>query len=291
MRRILAVTGVGVAAVAMLAGSSLRPVRAQDDAAKPAYYTEKVRPILEQSCGTCHLNGNYRGGLGLGTKAETMQGGDSGVVIVPGDPDKSLLVKLIRHEGPPEHPGMPPGRNKLSDEDIAIVTRWVKAGAVMPDAPVAGQGGPRGGVVRGQSMDLASAKKMVAAVEAVAEQKKQHVAICVMDTNGDIVVFERMNGTDRIPLTTSQGKARTVLLFGISTGMIADAQRDKKPVTAVITAPPIGSGGGEMTLMRGGLPIMKDGKMIGSIGVGGSASEEDEKFAQIGIDAAGLTSK
>ena len=71
--------------------------------------------------------------------------------------------------------------------------------------------------------------------------------------------------------------------------MIADAQRDKKPVTATITPLPIGGGGGEITVMRGGLPIMKDGKMIGSIGVGGSASEEDEAFAQIGIDAAGLT--
>jgi glc operon protein GlcG len=139
-------------------------------------------------------------------------------------------------------------------------------------------------------MDLTTAKKMVAAVEAAAAAKKQNIAVCVMDANGDVVSFERMNGTDRIPLATSQGKARAVLMFGIPTGMIADAQRDKKPVTAAISALPIGGGGGEITLMRGGLPIMKDGKMIGSIGVGGSASEEDENFAQIGIDAAGLTS-
>ena len=115
--------------------------------------------------------------------------------------------------------------------------------------------------------------------------------MCVMDMNGDVVAFERMNGTDRIPLATSQGKARTVLMFGMSTGSIADAQRDKKPVVATVNALPIGGGGGEMTFLRGGLPILKDGKMIGSIGVGGSASEQDEHFAQVGIDAAGLTSK
>lgn len=134
MRRILAGIGVGAAVVAVLAGSGLQPVAAQDDAAKPAYYTEKVRPILEQNCGMCHLNGNYKGGLGLGTKADTMQGGDHGVAIVPGDPANSLLVKLIRHEGPADHPmPMPQGGGKLSDEDIAIITRWVKAGAVMPE--------------------------------------------------------------------------------------------------------------------------------------------------------------
>ena len=152
----------------------------------------------------------------------------------------------------------------------------------MPDVPmpvIMGMGGMgRAGAARGQSMDLMTAKKMVAAVEAAAAAKKQNIAVCVMDANGDVVAFERMNGTDRIPLATSQGKARAVLMFGVPTAMIADAQRDKKPVTATIKALPIGGGGGEITLLRGGLPILKDGKMIGAIGVGGSASGEDEGF-------------
>jgi uncharacterized protein GlcG (DUF336 family) len=289
MRKILTVVGVSVATAAVLAGSSLQPVAAQDDASKPAYYSERIWPILQDRCGECHLNGNLKGGLSLATKADALEGGDDGVVLVPGDPAKSLLVKMIRHEGPTDHPVMPPRGAQLTAEQIASVTNWVKAGAIMPDVPppvILGMGR----AARGQSMDLTTAKKMVAAVEAAAAAKKQNIAVCVMDANGDVVSFERMNGTDRIPLATSQGKARAVLMFGIPTGMIADAQRDKKPVTAAISALPIGGGGGEITLMRGGLPIMKDGKMIGSIGVGGSASEEDENFAQIGIDAAGLTS-
>jgi glc operon protein GlcG len=132
------------------------------------------------------------------------------------------------------------------------------------------------------TMDLASAKKLVAAAEAAATALNDHVAICVMDTNGDVVLSERMDGLrDRVPLSTSQGKARAVLIFGIPTGQIADAQRDKKPITAMITTPT----SGDLTVMRGGLPIMKDGKMVGSIGVGGSATESDEKYAQAGIDA------
>jgi mono/diheme cytochrome c family protein len=126
-------------AAAALAGSGLRPVAAQDDASKPAFYTSKVRPILETNCGKCHFATNHRGGLSLETKAGTLKGGRDGAVIVPGDPANSLLVKLIRHEGPADDPmPMPPSPNpKLSDADIATVTAWIKAGAVMPDDPAA----------------------------------------------------------------------------------------------------------------------------------------------------------
>jgi mono/diheme cytochrome c family protein len=134
MRRVLA--GVGVTAVAVLAGLGLRGVAAQDAANKPAFYTEKVRPILQTNCGKCHFDVNHKGGLSLMTKASTLKGGRDGVVIVPGDPADSVLVKLIRHEGPPDDPKpMPPKLPKLSDEDIAVIEQWVKAGAVMPDDP------------------------------------------------------------------------------------------------------------------------------------------------------------
>jgi glc operon protein GlcG len=155
--------------------------------------------------------------------------------------------------------------------------------------PPQGQQGGRGPAQQGQqgppqTMDLATAKKMVAAAEAAAAAANEHVAICVMDSNGDVVLSERMDTVPRIPITTAQGKARSVLMFGMPTGQIADAIRDKKPITASVKAPPMGNGG-EITLMRGGLPIMKDGKLVGAIGVGGSSSENDEKYSQIGIDA------
>jgi len=152
------------------------------------------------------------------------------------------------------------------------------------------QGGARNAPQQGsvQFLDLAAAKKMVAAAEAAATAANQHVAICVMDANGDVVLEERMDTTPHIPIVTAQGKARAVLLFGMPTGQIADAIQQKKPVDASVTAPPVGVGGGEITVMRGGLPVIKDGKIIGAIGVGGSASEQDEKFSQAGIDALGL---
>jgi len=287
MYRILTVVGIGIATAAVLAGGNLQSAAAQDDPGTASYYSQKVRPIFEQRCGMCHMNGNFSGGFGLGTKADTLQGGDKNTDVVPGHPERSMLVKLIRQEGTTyDMKNMPLGRNKLSDGEIAIIENWVKAGAVMPpDTPELIQAAG----VR-QTMTLFFAKKMVAAAKAAAEAQNEHIAICVMDMNGDIVAFARTDKANSNQIGASQGKARAVLLFGVPTGTIADAQRANKPVTAMIASPAAGAVGGQITLTRGGLPIFQGGKMIGSIGVGGSLSEQDEKYAQIGIGAAGLAS-
>ncbi|WP_263367307.1 c-type cytochrome domain-containing protein [Edaphobacter bradus] len=115
---------------------TLRPGRtraaADEEAAKQEFYTAKVQPILESNCYRCHGGMNHRGGLSLATRAGILKGGHDGAVIVPGDPAKSLLVRLIRHEGPQDDPMPMPPRSKLSDADIATVERWVRAGAIIP---------------------------------------------------------------------------------------------------------------------------------------------------------------
>ena len=70
--------------------------------------------------------------IGAGFAAGNLKGGHDGQVIVPGHPEQSLLVKLIRHEGPANDPMPMPPKSKFSDADIATVEQWVKAGAVMP---------------------------------------------------------------------------------------------------------------------------------------------------------------
>jgi len=107
-----------------------------EEAGKPQFYTQKVQPIFASNCYRCHGGMNHRGGLSLSTRATILRGGKDGVVIVPGDPERSLLVKLIRHQGPANDPRPMPPKAKLSDADIATVERWIRAGAVMPsDAP------------------------------------------------------------------------------------------------------------------------------------------------------------
>ena len=127
--------GLGLVGVGLL-GWGLRSATvqaAQQDAAKPEFYTTRVQPILQANCYRCHGGLNHRGGLSLATRAGILKGGHDGPVVIPGDTAKSLLVRLIRHEGPANDPmPMPPKLPKISDADIATVEQWVKAGAIMP---------------------------------------------------------------------------------------------------------------------------------------------------------------
>lgn len=111
------------------------PVAAAPDPGSAEFYTKNVQPILQTNCYRCHGGMNHRGGLKLDTQAGLMRGGKDGAVITPGDPAKSLLITLIRHEGPADDPMPMPPKDKLSDADIATVTAWVKGGAHMPPDP------------------------------------------------------------------------------------------------------------------------------------------------------------
>lgn len=134
----VAVGAVSLAAVATLwqphvVAASPAP---NPDAGSVEFYQQKVKPIFDANCFRCHGGVNHRGGLSFDTQAGLMKGGHDGVVVVVGHPEDSLLVKLIRHEGPANDPmPMPPKGDKLSDADIATVTAWIKAGAKMPADP------------------------------------------------------------------------------------------------------------------------------------------------------------
>ncbi len=130
---------------AMLAGSMLlafgrlampHAVHAAGDssseAAKLQFYKTSAEPVLRTNCYRCHAGLNRRGGLQMDTRDGLLRGGHDGAAIVPGHPEQSLLIKLIRHEGPKDDPmPMPPKGDKLSDADIATVTQWISDGAVM----------------------------------------------------------------------------------------------------------------------------------------------------------------
>ncbi|MCP4859427.1 MAG: DUF1549 domain-containing protein [Fuerstiella sp.] len=102
------------------------------DPATLEFVTEKVQPLLATRCLKCHSGDkdDLKGNLSLNSRAAMLAGGDSGPSIVPGAPDKSLLIDAINWRGDYEMPAksrMPPG-------EIAILTRWVKMGAPWSDA-------------------------------------------------------------------------------------------------------------------------------------------------------------
>jgi len=93
--------------------------------AEPAVSFEAdVRPILKAYCFECHGEGDKpKGGLDLRLARLLRQGGKSGPGVVAGKPDESLLLERVANET------MPPGKKKLSAEQIAVLRRWVAAGA------------------------------------------------------------------------------------------------------------------------------------------------------------------
>src|SRR6266481_699322 len=82
-------------------------------------FEEKVRPLLAANCWECHGAKKQESGLRLDSRPAVIEGGDSGErAVVPGDPERSLLVKAINHLGEYH---MPPKR-KLADDEIAALT-------------------------------------------------------------------------------------------------------------------------------------------------------------------------
>jgi hypothetical protein len=90
------------------------------------FFGTRVRPVLSTNCLSCH-SGQPQGGLHIDTLEHLLKGGQSGPAVVPGDPDKSLLIQAVLQKQ--ERLKMPPGK-RLSDEEIAALVEWVKQGVV-----------------------------------------------------------------------------------------------------------------------------------------------------------------
>jgi hypothetical protein len=95
-----------------------------------SFFESKVRPVLVEHCYECHsAETKQKGGLLLDSREALRKGGDNGPAIVPGDPEKSLLIRAVRHA---DRDLLMPPKNKLSDTEIAALTEWVKMGAPDP---------------------------------------------------------------------------------------------------------------------------------------------------------------
>jgi hypothetical protein len=95
------------------------------------FFEKKIHPVLVNRCYECHsaTAKKLRGGLHLDSRGGVSRGGDSGPAIVPGEPDKSLLIKAIRQTDPALK--MPP-KGKLSAQEIADFEEGVRRSAPDP---------------------------------------------------------------------------------------------------------------------------------------------------------------
>lgn len=130
--------------VALAFGALATTAGAGDDAAsdaRVAFFEERVRPVLAETCGECHgHDGVPRAGLRLTHRETLLHGGASGPAAVPGDPDASLLLRALSYEDPELQ--MPPD-GRLPDDVLADIETWIRDGMTWPDdgrAPIAIEG-------------------------------------------------------------------------------------------------------------------------------------------------------
>jgi Protein of unknown function (DUF1549)/Protein of unknown function (DUF1553)/Planctomycete cytochrome C len=130
-----------IAAVAFEAAPNA--ARAQEKPASPEqirFFESSIRPLLVDHCQKCHGSQKQRADLRLDSRASILKGGESGPAAIPGHPEKSLLIKTVRHvSGTPK---MPDGK-KLSDREIADLTHWVRMGLPYPESLAAPKVDPK----------------------------------------------------------------------------------------------------------------------------------------------------
>ncbi len=115
---------------ALASGANIAP-----DASLEDFFEARIRPLLVERCLDCHGPSKQMASLRLDSRQAVLIGGQSGPAIDLAQPEGSLLIRAVRHEG---DIAMPP-TGQLSDEEISALAEWVSRGAVWPMEPAAEQ--------------------------------------------------------------------------------------------------------------------------------------------------------
>jgi uncharacterized protein GlcG (DUF336 family) len=120
-------------------------------------------------------------------------------------------------------------------------------------------------------MDLLTiAKKIADRVESESLSSKVPVAVCVIDTHGNIVLQHRMSGAPAFSLELSERKAYTSALVGMRTADLVPLVQPGQPLFPLIMV-----SGGRYSAMGGGVPLTNEGQVIAGVGVSGGTTEQD----------------
>jgi uncharacterized protein GlcG (DUF336 family) len=122
------------------------------------------------------------------------------------------------------------------------------------------------------------AKTVAAAALAEAKKNNWRMAFTIVGPAGELVYFEKMDGTQMASGELSQGKARTAAMYRRPTKIFADQFAAGNTAFMTFPAPPIAS--------EGGVPITVNGKIIGAIGASGGTGQQDGVAAAAGAGAA-----
>ena len=128
----------------------------------------------------------------------------------------------------------------------------------------------------GVSIGLERAKQVMAAAEAEAKRRNWKINIAVVDTNGELVHFSRMEGAQIASGPISIGKARTSARFRRETRVFYNAYETGH--TSAGTVDPT------LVANPGGFPLVEGGKLIGAVGCSGGTGDQDATVCKVGAD-------
>ena len=129
-------------------------------------------------------------------------------------------------------------------------------------------------------LELADVKAIAAAAEAEALKNKWAVTIAIVDDGGHLLWLQRLDGAAPISAHIAPGKANTAAVGRRESKVYEDMINGGR--VSFLSAPDLKG------LLEGGVPILKDGNVIGAVGVSGVKSNEDAQIARAGIAAIGL---
>ena len=127
---------------------------------------------------------------------------------------------------------------------------------------------------------LADARRVIAAAEAKAAQIGQPMNIAVVDGGGNLVSHVRMDGAWIGSIDISINKAFTSRAFDITTKDLADNSQSGDQFFGIHV-----SNRGRIMIFAGGIPLKRDGRVVGAIGVSGGSGEQDHSVAEAGAGA------
>lgn len=130
----------------------------------------------------------------------------------------------------------------------------------------------------GAPITLEQAKKVLAGAEAEARKNSWNVVIAILDSGGHLVLLQRLDNTQFSSIEVAQKKAYSAVAFRRPTKVFQDL---------------VAAGGEGLRILKlegaipieGGVPLILDGKIVGSIGISGVTSQQDNQIAKAGSDA------
>ena len=127
------------------------------------------------------------------------------------------------------------------------------------------------------ALTLDEANRMAEAAIGKAKELNVNMSIAVCDAGGHLLAFSRMEGCIWISSAVAQGKATAAVGFGRPSGAI---QADSPVIQSIMATQ-----GGHMLAAQAGVPIFREGQLIGSIAGSGATGQQDEECAQAGLAA------